>query len=167
MPFFSLIILFIYLFKAVLGLHCCTGFFSSCGEGGLLSGCSVRTSHCSGFSWCRAVAALGLGTSGWWAASPHTGWGGHTETDAASDGSGRTPSESICNCPGRHHQGWAWVRPWRPGVPIEHEQECWLMRKAVIPWQTNEEGVSPGWTCPVMNTTFCSAPSQTFSFSEL
>ena len=34
-PFF-LINLFIYLFLAVLGLHCCTRAFSSCGEQGLL-----------------------------------------------------------------------------------------------------------------------------------
>ena len=29
-------IYFIYLFLAVLGLHCCAGAFSSCGEWGLL-----------------------------------------------------------------------------------------------------------------------------------
>ena len=32
--------------------------FSSCSEQGLLSGCGVRTSHCSGFS-CHAARALG------------------------------------------------------------------------------------------------------------
>lgn len=31
------------------------------------------------------------------------------------------------------------------------------------PWHTNEEGVSPGCTRPVMNTTFCSAPSRRLS----
>ena len=34
--FFKKIILFIYLFLAVLGLHCCARTFSSCGERGLL-----------------------------------------------------------------------------------------------------------------------------------
>ena len=33
--FFFLTVLFIYLFLAVLGLHCCTQAFSSCGEEGL------------------------------------------------------------------------------------------------------------------------------------
>ena len=33
---FKLIILFIYLFLAALGLHCCARAFSSCGEWGLL-----------------------------------------------------------------------------------------------------------------------------------
>ena len=32
----------IYLFMAVLGLHCCKQAFSSCGEWGLLSSCSAR-----------------------------------------------------------------------------------------------------------------------------
>ena len=42
---------------AVSGLHCCADcFFSSCGEQGLLSGCSTRASHCCGFSRCRAQA---------------------------------------------------------------------------------------------------------------
>ena len=34
--FFFLINLFIYLFLAALGLHCCARAFSSCGERGLL-----------------------------------------------------------------------------------------------------------------------------------
>ena len=34
--FFKQFIYFIYLFLAVLGLHCCVRFFSSCGERGLL-----------------------------------------------------------------------------------------------------------------------------------
>jgi len=42
---------------AVLGLPCCA--FSSCTEWGLLSSCSVRSSHYGGFSCCRAQA---LGT---------------------------------------------------------------------------------------------------------
>ena len=38
-------IYFIYLFLAVLGLHCCARAFSSCGEWGLPSSCSARTFH--------------------------------------------------------------------------------------------------------------------------
>lgn len=34
------------------------------------------------------------------------------------------------------------------------------------PWQTKEEGVSPGWTRAVMNTTFCSAPGSRFAAAE-
>ena len=34
--------------------NCCKRAFSSCGERGLLSGCGMRASHCSGFSCCRA-----------------------------------------------------------------------------------------------------------------
>ena len=44
---------------AVLSLHCFAGFFSSCGEWGLLSGCSAQASHCGGFFCCGAQA---LGT---------------------------------------------------------------------------------------------------------
>ena len=51
-----------YLFLAVLGLRCCAGFFSSCSEWGLLSGCGAWASHCRGFSWCGAQA-LGARTS--------------------------------------------------------------------------------------------------------
>jgi len=39
---------------AALRLCCYTRAFSSSGERGLLSSCSVRTSHCRGFSCCRA-----------------------------------------------------------------------------------------------------------------
>ena len=35
----------IYLYLAVLGLHCCVQAFSSC---------SAQVSHCGGFSFCRA-----------------------------------------------------------------------------------------------------------------
>ena len=45
------------LFLAALGLCCCTQTFCSCGQQGLLSSCSVRTSHCDGFSCFRAQAA--------------------------------------------------------------------------------------------------------------
>ena len=37
--------LFMYLFLAVLGLHCCTWLFSSCSEQGLLSSCDAQASH--------------------------------------------------------------------------------------------------------------------------
>ena len=66
----------IYLFLAVLGLHCCAWAFSGCGEQELLSSCSVQVSHYSGFSCCRAqalgtrasvVAALGPSSHGAWA----------------------------------------------------------------------------------------------------
>ena len=46
---------------AMLGLHCCTWSFSSCSEWGLLSSCSARVSHCSGFSCC--IWALGAQAS--------------------------------------------------------------------------------------------------------
>ena len=60
--FFFLTILFIYLFLAVLCVHCCTGFFSSCGECGLLSSCRVWAPHCSGF-FCGARALGHVGFS--------------------------------------------------------------------------------------------------------
>ena len=41
---------------------CCTQAFSSCSKQGLLSSCSLGTSHCSGFSCCRA-RALSAGAS--------------------------------------------------------------------------------------------------------
>ena len=47
---------FVYVFLAVLGLCCCMWAFSNCSKQGPLSGCGVRASHCSGFSWCRAQA---------------------------------------------------------------------------------------------------------------
>ena len=43
-------------FLAVLGLGCCVWAFSSCSKRGLLSSCSERSSHDSGFSCCRAEA---------------------------------------------------------------------------------------------------------------
>ena len=48
-----------YLFLAVLGPHCCSLAFSSCGERGLLYRCGAWASHCGGFSCCGAQA---LGT---------------------------------------------------------------------------------------------------------
>ena len=68
--FFKLFIL------AALGLRCCAWFLSRCSERGLLSSCSVRTSHCGGFSCCGAralgvrasvIAARGLQSCGLWA----------------------------------------------------------------------------------------------------
>ena len=44
----------IYLFLAVLGIHCCAWAFSGCGEQGLLSSCSVQASHRSGLACCGA-----------------------------------------------------------------------------------------------------------------
>ena len=40
----------IYLFMDVLGLHCCTQAFTSCGKQELLFSCSMWASHCSS-SW--------------------------------------------------------------------------------------------------------------------
>ena len=40
--FFKKVILFMYLFLAVLGLRCCMWAFLRCGEQGLLSSCSQR-----------------------------------------------------------------------------------------------------------------------------
>ena len=55
----------IFIYLAVLGLHGCTQAFSSCGEWGLLSGCSEQASHCGGFS-CRGTWALEhTGFSSW------------------------------------------------------------------------------------------------------
>ena len=48
---------FIYLFLAALGLHCCARAFSSCDEQVLLFVAVrelLRASHCSGFSCCGA-----------------------------------------------------------------------------------------------------------------
>ena len=51
-----ILILFIYLFLAVLGLPCSAQAFSSCDERELLSSWNAWTSHCSGFSCWRAWA---------------------------------------------------------------------------------------------------------------
>ena len=47
---------YLFILLSVLGLHCCTGFFSSCGERGslLLSSCGRQGSHRGGFSCCGA-----------------------------------------------------------------------------------------------------------------
>ena len=44
----------IYLFMAVLSLHCFSVLFSSCNKQGRLLRCSARTSRCHGFPWCGA-----------------------------------------------------------------------------------------------------------------
>ena len=59
--FFFLIYFIIYLFSAVLGLHCCTGF--SLWRAGLLSSHSAQASHCSGCC-CRARAPGRAGFNG-------------------------------------------------------------------------------------------------------
>ena len=46
---------FIYLFLAVLSLHCRHGLFSSSGKQGLLSSCGAWA-NCSDFCWCGAQA---------------------------------------------------------------------------------------------------------------
>ena len=54
------------LFLVVLGPHCCTRAFSSCGECGLLFNRRVHigASHCGGFSCCRAWTPGRMGFSG-------------------------------------------------------------------------------------------------------
>ena len=55
MPYFIyFFILFMYLFLAALGLCRCAWTFSSCDEQGLLSSWGAWSSHCNGFSCCRA-----------------------------------------------------------------------------------------------------------------
>ena len=46
------------MFLVVLSLHCCVGFFSSCGEWGLLCSCNVQAPCCGGFS-CHTAQTLG------------------------------------------------------------------------------------------------------------
>ena len=52
--------LFIYLFLAALGLHCCARAFSSCGEWGLLFSCGARALG----AWASVVVARGLSSCG-------------------------------------------------------------------------------------------------------
>ena len=63
LPFFFFFFFYfiIYLFSAVLGLHCCTGF--SLWRAGLLSSHSAQASHCSGCC-CRARAPGRAGFNG-------------------------------------------------------------------------------------------------------
>ena len=53
----------------MLGLHCCLGFFSTCGKWGPLSSCSAWVSHCGGFSFFRAqaVGLTGFSSCSSWA----------------------------------------------------------------------------------------------------
>ena len=51
------------LFLALLGLHCCTWAFSSCGEQGLLYSWGVQAPHCAGFSSCKAQVPGHVGFS--------------------------------------------------------------------------------------------------------
>ena len=66
---YFLVILFIYLSFAVLGLHCCMGFSLVVTSGGLLSSCGVWPSHCSGLSSCGAgsLGHMGFSSCGTWA----------------------------------------------------------------------------------------------------
>ena len=52
----------LYLFLALLGLHCCAWAFSICSKWGLLSSCSLRASHCGGLACCGAQAQGCMGT---------------------------------------------------------------------------------------------------------
>ena len=54
---------FIVLVWAVLGLHYCASFFSSCGKQRLFSSCSAQASHCGSFSCCGAQAREPAGFS--------------------------------------------------------------------------------------------------------
>ena len=73
LPYFIyFFILFMYLFLAALGLCRCAWTFSSCDEQGLLSSWGAWSSHCNGFSCCRAwplgtvVETLRLGFPATW-----------------------------------------------------------------------------------------------------
>ena len=56
---------YLFNFLAALGLCCCMGFFSSCGQWGLFSSCGVRASHCGGFSlWSTSPRTCGLSSCG-------------------------------------------------------------------------------------------------------
>ena len=74
--FFNSSIFNLFLFLALLGLHCCMWAFSSFHKSGLLSSCDAWASHWGGFSCCRAqalgawasvIAARGLSSWGSWA----------------------------------------------------------------------------------------------------
>ena len=67
---FSLFILFIY-FLAALGLCCCARAFSSCGERGATLHCSVRASHCGGFSFSSLALLPSLQVNQGWLFFPN------------------------------------------------------------------------------------------------
>ena len=50
-------LIFISLFLAALGLHCCMRAFSSCNERGLVSSCAWAF-HCSGFSCLQSMDSI-------------------------------------------------------------------------------------------------------------
>ena len=68
-------LIFISLFLAALGLHCCMQAFSSCNERGLLSS-HVRAFHCSGFSCLQSMDSIecGLNSCLTWVQLPHGTW---------------------------------------------------------------------------------------------
>ena len=74
---FSVFCLLIYLFLSVLGLHCYTQAFSSCGEQGLLSSWGMQASVCRTCALgTRAyiAAALRLSSCDAWVSLPHGMW---------------------------------------------------------------------------------------------
>ena len=65
----NLFLTFIYLclFLAVLGLHCCMQAFSGCSDWGILC-CGLQAYHCGGLSCCRGqVLGAGLSSCSSWA----------------------------------------------------------------------------------------------------
>ena len=143
-PFQKIFSFICFVFLFVLGLPCCVSAFSSCGKRGLFSICSVRASHCGGFSSCGAQAP-GLSSCG--SGGPVALWlVGMKPVCPAMTGrfpTTRPPEKSLCcllfpvrwgvlpspRCPGgRHSHGvrqssrWACVPAGQP--------EC-----------------SPGWLC--------------------
>ena len=57
-----------YLFLVVLGLHCCRGLLSSCGDWVLVCNCGAWTCHCGGFScWSKGFRHAGFISCGSWA----------------------------------------------------------------------------------------------------
>ena len=89
--------LFYFTFKLIsflvaLDLPCFTWTFSNCGKQKLLSSCGARTSHCSGFSCCRAQA---LG---------HTGFSGCGAWAQLRLMDSRAPAQQLCmGLVGSHH----------------------------------------------------------------
>ena len=107
----SFIHLFIY--GSTGGLHCCVGFFSSCGKWGLLSTCGAQISHCSGLSYCSRTRGVGcVGFSSWMFpfVYPATAvWSNHLAEDLGwISGSGRSPGGGMAT----HSSILAWRIPW-------------------------------------------------------
>ena len=65
----GVLIVIIYIFLALLGLHSCVGFSLVVAERGLLHSCDAWVSHCGGFSCCRvqALGYTGFSSFGSWA----------------------------------------------------------------------------------------------------